>query len=205
MEALLLPHLQPRKVRPVKVSDLSMVTQPDSGSALNEVHLVPSPSSQPSVVELGRGWSLRFLRSRPRETGKDRGMTWSREKVQTQPQIYLPLVPEWVFILCITSVPLRVPCPLSLRTVPTAPETSELCSTVFVWLQSNFYSIFQEVFFASAWFGGWLLAGSKPLFRPSSDARHKAWYKFSHHIKKGGRHVQFLKYSKIDLNTNTKQ
>ena len=85
MEAQLLPHLQPRKLRPVKVSDLSVVTQPERGSALNEVPLVPSPSSQPSVVELGRGWRLRFLRSRPREMGKGRGVARSREEVQTQP------------------------------------------------------------------------------------------------------------------------
>ena len=50
LEALLFPHLQPRKLKPEKVSDLSMVTQPERGSALSEVPLVPSPSSQPSAM-----------------------------------------------------------------------------------------------------------------------------------------------------------
>ena len=49
-EALLFPHLQPRKVKPEKVSDLSMVTQPERGSALSEVPLVPSLNSQPSAL-----------------------------------------------------------------------------------------------------------------------------------------------------------
>lgn len=59
-EALLFPHLQSRKVKPEKVNDLSMVTQPERGSTLSEVPLVPSPSSQPSALG-AYCWGMRHV------------------------------------------------------------------------------------------------------------------------------------------------
>lgn len=59
-EALLFSHLQPRKVKPEKVSDLSMVTQPERGSTLSEVPLVLSPSSQPSTFG-AYCWGMRHV------------------------------------------------------------------------------------------------------------------------------------------------
>lgn len=79
-EALLFPHLQPGKaVR--EGSDLSMVSQPERGSALSEVPLVPSPSSPPSGF--GRLLGLRKVEALILEIQTGR---WGRAEARGGPE-----------------------------------------------------------------------------------------------------------------------